>query len=115
LGVIHPPSIRFQRVVKQLVEGDLSLFAEISQDVAFVPSSVVAGDLFVASNGTASCNWYEVIEPALDDLVFVRLFSWAFRQGEYDHVELDHLAARVTRRLFERARANGFRSVRLFN
>jgi hypothetical protein len=60
-------------------------------------------------------NWYEILEPPVDGSVFVRLFSIAFRRGDYDRVSLARFVARVSPKLFRRARANGFKSIRAFN
>lgn len=99
--------------MEQLAEGDLSLFGEISQDLRDVPSEVTVGELYVSCEGQV--NWYEVLEPAHEGRVFVRVFSVVFRRGDYDRVRVDRLVALVSPRLFHRAKANGFRSIRAFS
>jgi len=99
--------------VQQLAEGDLVLLGEISQDIEDVPSEVSVGELYVSCEGYV--NWYEILEPPVDGSVLVRLFSIAFRRGEYDRVSLERLVARVSPKLFQRAKANGFKSIRAFS
>jgi hypothetical protein len=97
-----------------LAEGDLSFFGELSQALGEVPSQIHVGDLFVAT-WSAQVVWYEVLEAPSQGKIFVRLYSRAFKQGDYDRVPVSLLRARVNRRLFERARAHGFRTVRPLN
>jgi hypothetical protein len=99
--------------VELLAEGDLALFGEISQDVEDVPAEVTVGEKYVSCGGHV--NWYVILEPPREGCVFVRVFSFVFRRGDYDNVSVGCLAARVSPRLFERARANGFRSIRAFS
>lgn len=91
--------------------GDLNLFAEISDELSEVPPTVSVGDLFISCEPHLT-NWYEVLALPRDARVAVRLFSLVFKQGDYDEVDPGRFAAKVTRRLFTRAQANGFRSVR---
>jgi hypothetical protein len=79
-----------------------------------VPAVVAVGDLFVAT-WARQVIWYEVLELVTHTHVLVRLHSRIFKQGEYDVIRLDALEARVTRGLFERAQAHGFRTVRQSN
>lgn len=64
---------------------------------------------------SAQLNWYETLETPQRGKVFVRVYSRIFTRGDYDRVPIELLAARVSRRLFERARAHGFRTVRPSN
>lgn len=105
---------RFHAVFNHLAEGDLAFYGALSKSVGDIPANVVVGDLFVATWANQVV-WYEVIAPPEHGRVFVRLYSRIFQGGDYDHVSLDLLTASVTRDLFERARAHGFRTVRRSN
>lgn len=64
---------------------------------------------------TSQIVWYEVLGDEFEGQVLVRAYSRSLKQGEYDYVAPTDLAVRVTRRLFERARVQGFRTVRACN
>lgn len=103
----------YQRLLQLLADGDLSFYGSLSADLSSVPEPerIKIGDLFVGVN-TSQAVWYEVLEPLRRGSLFVRCFSATNRRGEYDRVKLGSLSATVTRELFERARTNGFRTVR---
>lgn len=104
---------RFDQLVKMLADGDLALYGEISRDIYDVLHQVTIGDLYVSCD--RHVNWYEVIGEPQDGRVLVRVFSPTLRRGDYDMVKPERFAARVTARLFRRAKANGFRSIRAFS
>lgn len=106
----------FQGLLQHLAEGDLTLYGTLSVELGEVPkaSRIKIGDLFVGVN-TRQSVWYEALEPAKRGSLFVRSYSWAFKRGEYDRVQVAALTATVTRELFERAKANGFRTIRRAN
>lgn len=101
----------FQDVLHHLAEGDLAFYGALCQALCDVPASIEVGDLFVAT-GSNQLIWYEVLEVPRQGRVFVRCYSRILKRGEYDCVSLEALSASVTRGLFERARAHGFRTVR---
>lgn len=100
--------------MSHLAEGDLLFYGEISAALAKVPSRIQAGDVYITPF-TSQIVWYEVLGDECEGQVLVRAYSRSLKQGEYDYVAPSHLVARVTRRLFERARAQGFRTVRACN
>ena len=59
--------------------------------------------------------WYEVLDAESGGHVLVRAYSRTLKRGEYDYVSPTQLATRVSRWLFERAKVQGFRTVRACN
>lgn len=112
--ISHSFPLRFNGLVDQLAQGDASLYREIREDLCEIPAALTIGDLYIAVSGTRPV-WYEILALPHDGRVSVRLFSWAFKSGDYDYVALDSLAARVRPRLFRRAQTNGFRTVHALN
>lgn len=106
----------YQRLLQLLADGDLSFYGSLSVELGSVPEAdrVKIGDRFVGV-GTSQAVWYEVLEPLRRGSFFVRCFSAAMKRGEYDRVRPASLTATVSAELFERARVNGFRSVRPFD
>lgn len=79
-----------------------------------MPARVQTGDVCVRPL-TSQLVWYEIMGNECDGLVLVRAYSRVLKHGEYDYVAPRELAARVPRWLFERARTQGFRTVRACN
>ncbi len=106
----------YQRLLQLLAEGDASFYGSLSVELGGVPEAarIKIGDLFVGV-GTSQAVWYEILEPMRSGSLFVRCFSAMNKRGEYDRVKPGSLTAAVTRELFERARTNGFRTVRRFH
>jgi hypothetical protein len=108
-------STHFQLLLERLAEGDLSFYGALSENLGDVPAHIAIGDLFIGAGSGPIIMWYEALEPSREGTVFVRYYSRVIKRGDYDRVGLNALAASVTRGLFDRARANGFRTIRRYN
>jgi len=105
---------RFEDVLHHLAEGDFAFCGQLSPALSAVPAKIAIGDLFVAILANQAV-WYEVLLPPRLGQVQVRCYSRIFKRGDYDRVSVEDLTVCVTRPLFERARAHGFRTVRPHN
>ena len=95
-----------------LSEGDAALRSEVAAAVVLPSAAIAVGDVYLASR-PSQVVWYEVLQLACEGRVQVRAYTTLLKSGEYDYVTPRHLKVRVDRRLFARAKAQGFRTLRL--